>query len=95
MTYSSMRIDRKGELARPTFIQPARGNPIDGTFCDVANELSSDPTVRALRISAATTPLDAHLELVAQAPAYVAGTADAREGLTAFAAKRKAAFTGL
>lgn len=56
MTYTSMRIDREGGLARLTFIQPARGNPIDGTFCaefcDVANALSSDPTVRAVLISA-------------------------------------------
>jgi len=93
-----MRIDREGGLARLTFIQPARGNPIHGTFCaefcDAANELSSDPTVRAVLISAATTPLDAQLELEAQALARVAGTADAREGLTAFATKRKAAFTG-
>ncbi|MEY2942251.1 MAG: hypothetical protein RLY97_265, partial [Pseudomonadota bacterium] len=56
MTYSSMRIDRDGGLARLTFIQPKRGNPIDGTFCaefcDVANELSGDSSVRAVLISA-------------------------------------------
>lgn len=56
MTYTSMRIDRDGGLAHLTFIQPERGNPIDGTFCaefcDVANELSSDPAVRAVLISA-------------------------------------------
>ncbi len=56
MSYASMRIDRDGGLARLTFIQPERGNPIDGTFCaefcDVANALSSDPSVRAVLISA-------------------------------------------
>lgn len=56
MTYSSMRIDREGGLARLTFTQPDRGNPIDGTFCaefcDIANELSSDPAVRAVLINA-------------------------------------------
>lgn len=56
MTYTSMRIDRDGGLARLTVTQPARGNPIDGTFCaefcDVANELSSDPSVRAVLITA-------------------------------------------
>lgn len=56
MTYSAMRIAREGGLARLTFTQPARGNPIDGTFCaefcEVANELSSDPSVRAVLISA-------------------------------------------
>lgn len=56
MTYTSMRIDRDGGLARLTFTQPARGNPIDGTFCaefgDVANVLSSDSTVRAVLVTA-------------------------------------------
>lgn len=56
MPYTSMSLVRDGGLARLTFIQPARGNPIDGTFCaefcDVANELSSDPTVRAVLITA-------------------------------------------
>jgi 2-(1,2-epoxy-1,2-dihydrophenyl)acetyl-CoA isomerase len=56
MTYTAMRIDRDGGLARLTFIQPARGNPIDAAFCaefcDVANELSSDPAVRAVLITA-------------------------------------------
>ena len=56
MTYSSMRIDRDGGLARLTFTQADRGNPIDGTFCaefcDVANELSSDASVRAVLIAA-------------------------------------------
>lgn len=56
MTYSSMRIEREDGLARLTFTQPDRGNPIDGTFCaefcDAANVLSSDPSVRAVLISA-------------------------------------------
>ena len=65
----------------------------------IAQQLANGPTqaygeIRRLLVSAATTPLDAQLELEAQALARVAGTADAREGLTAFAAKRKAAFTG-
>lgn len=56
MAYSSMRIDREDGLARLTFTEPARGNPIDATFCsefcDVANELSSDASVRAVLITA-------------------------------------------
>ena len=56
MTYSAMRLEREDGLVRLTFCQPARGNPIDGTFCaefcDVANELSSDPTVRAILVTA-------------------------------------------
>jgi len=56
MTYTAMRLEREGGLARLTFNQAARGNPIDGTFCaefcDVANELSSDPSVRAILVTA-------------------------------------------
>lgn len=56
MPYSAMRVERDDGLVRLTFCQPARGNPIDGTFCaelcDVANELSSDSGVRAILISA-------------------------------------------
>lgn len=56
MTWTSMRIDREGGLARWTFTQPGRGNPIDGTFCaeflDAAIELSEDPTVRAVLLTA-------------------------------------------
>jgi 2-(1,2-epoxy-1,2-dihydrophenyl)acetyl-CoA isomerase len=51
-----MRIDRDGGLARLTFTQGPRGNPIDGTFCaefcDVANDLASDASVRAVLIAA-------------------------------------------
>lgn len=56
MAYQAMRIDREGGLARLTFTQADRGNPIDATFCaefcDVANELSTDPTVRAVLVTA-------------------------------------------
>jgi 2-(1,2-epoxy-1,2-dihydrophenyl)acetyl-CoA isomerase len=39
-------------------------------------------------------PLEAQLELEAQALARSSATTDAREGLTAFAAKRKPVFKG-
>lgn len=56
MTYSSMRIEKEGGLARLIFCQPERGNPIDADFCsdfcNAANELTSDPTVRAVLITA-------------------------------------------
>jgi 2-(1,2-epoxy-1,2-dihydrophenyl)acetyl-CoA isomerase len=56
MTYTAMRLEREDGLVRLTFCQPARGNPIDGAFCaefcDVANELSSDTSVRAILIGA-------------------------------------------
>ncbi len=65
----------------------------------VALQLAAGPTVaygeiRRLLVSAASEPLDAQLEREAQALARVAGTADAREGLTAFGQKRAAKFTG-
>lgn len=51
-----MRVDREDGLARWTLTQPARGNPIDGTFCrefrDVAIDLSEDPTVRSVLLTA-------------------------------------------
>lgn len=51
-----MRLDRDGALARLTFTQADRGNPIDGTFCAdfgaMANELSCDKSIRAVLITA-------------------------------------------
>ena len=66
----------------------------------VATTLAAGPTrafgeIRRLLLSAADQPLETQLELEAQALARVAGTADAREGLTAFLEKRKAVFTGM
>lgn len=56
MTYSSMRIDTADGLARLTFAQGERGNPIDGSFCadwaSAATDLSSDPAVRAILMTA-------------------------------------------
>lgn len=56
MTQSSMRLKRDGALARLTFTQPQRGNPIDGDFCAefgrIADELSEDSSVRAVLITA-------------------------------------------
>jgi 2-(1,2-epoxy-1,2-dihydrophenyl)acetyl-CoA isomerase len=50
--------------------------------------------MRRLFLSAQNAPLEAQLELEAQALARMASTEDAREGLTAFAAKRKPLFKG-
>jgi 2-(1,2-epoxy-1,2-dihydrophenyl)acetyl-CoA isomerase len=47
-----------------------------------------------LFLSAQHAPIELQLELEAQALARIASTADAREGLTAFAAKRKPLFKG-
>jgi 2-(1,2-epoxy-1,2-dihydrophenyl)acetyl-CoA isomerase len=65
----------------------------------VARQLAAGPTraigeIRRLLTSVDDQPLEAQLELEAQALARCAATADAREGLTAFAGKRKPIFTG-
>jgi 2-(1,2-epoxy-1,2-dihydrophenyl)acetyl-CoA isomerase len=56
MTWTSMRIEHDNGLARWTFIQPERGNPIDGPFCaefcEAAIELSENPEVRAVLLTA-------------------------------------------
>ncbi len=52
--YRSMRLERDGALARLTFIQPERGNPIDGIFCAeysrMAQEIAADPSIRAVLV---------------------------------------------
>lgn len=56
MELQTMRVDVADGTARLTFSQGDRGNPIDGNFCaeflDVANDLSADPAVRAIVMSA-------------------------------------------
>jgi 2-(1,2-epoxy-1,2-dihydrophenyl)acetyl-CoA isomerase len=65
----------------------------------VVQQLSTGPTLafgetRRLLLSAHDQPLETQLELEAQALARVSGSADGREGLTAFAARRKPTFQG-
>ncbi len=64
-----------------------------------AQALASGPTrafgeIRRLLLSAATEPLETQLELEAQALSRIAATQDAREGLIAFAQKRRPKFIG-
>ena len=65
----------------------------------LARHLAAGPTrafgeIRRLLLSAQDQPLETQLELEAQALARIAGTNDARDGLTAFAQKRKPEFQG-
>jgi len=76
----------------------ARGDLVE-TAERHARTLSVGPTraygeMRRLLLSAATEPLETQLELEAQALSRVADTKDAKEGLTAFAQKRRAEFIG-
>jgi 2-(1,2-epoxy-1,2-dihydrophenyl)acetyl-CoA isomerase len=66
---------------------------------EVASQLALGPPLaigetRRLLLSAQDSSLESQLELEAQALARIASTEDAREGLTAFAAKRKPIFKG-
>lgn len=65
----------------------------------IAKQLAAGPTrafgeIRRLFSSVEDQPLEAQLELEAQALARCAGTEDAREALTAFVEKRKPVFKG-
>ena len=78
-------------------VQPVNG--FAGRAEAIARQLAAGPTkalgeIRRLLNSVEDQPLEAQLELEAQALARSAATADAREGITAFAQKRKPAFQG-
>jgi 2-(1,2-epoxy-1,2-dihydrophenyl)acetyl-CoA isomerase len=65
----------------------------------IARQLAAGPTkafgeMRRLMTTVEDQPLTAQLELEAQALSRISGTADAREGLTAFIEKRKPQFKG-
>ena len=65
----------------------------------IARKLAAGPTrafgeVRRLFLSVEDQSIEGQLELEAQALARITHSADAREGLTAFAARRAPAFQG-
>lgn len=55
-TFEAMRLDYEGGLARLTFTDASRGNPIDGRFCseiaEVAVQLSRREGLRAVLVTA-------------------------------------------
>lgn len=56
MSFSAMRLELDGALARLTFTDAARGNPIDGLLCnelsEAAIQISENPTIRCVLIAA-------------------------------------------
>ena len=79
------------ELVEPQQLQPRA--------LELATRLAAGPTraigeIRRLLLSANDQTLETQLELEAQALARMAATTDAREGLTAFAQKRRPVFAG-
>jgi 2-(1,2-epoxy-1,2-dihydrophenyl)acetyl-CoA isomerase len=56
MAHSALRLDISGGIARLTFADPARGNPVDGTMCrelrSAADTIAASPDVRAVLVSA-------------------------------------------
>jgi len=56
MSYEAFEFRREGQVAHLTWNQPARGNPIDETFCRelklIAIECDEDPDIRAVLMDA-------------------------------------------
>ena len=92
-------LDAAGALAAGLVDEVAPVNQLTTRAEAMATQLASGPTrafgeMRRLLLSAEDQPLETQLELEAQALARTAATADAREGLTAFAHKRAPIFVG-
>lgn len=72
---------------------------VKGRAEEIASQLAQGPTkaygeIRRLLLSAQNQPLETQLEMEALGLARIAGTKDAKEGLTAFSKRRKPVFTG-
>jgi 2-(1,2-epoxy-1,2-dihydrophenyl)acetyl-CoA isomerase len=56
MHFTALRLELDGALARLTFTDAARGNPIDGAFCnemsEAAIQISENPAIRCVLIAA-------------------------------------------
>jgi len=92
-------LDAAGALAAGLADEVVAADQLTARADAVARQLAAGPTkafgeIRRLLLSAEDQPLEAQLELEAQALSRTASTADAREGLTAFAQKRRPVFVG-
>ena len=92
-------LDARAALDAGLVDEVVEASALNARAEEIAAQLASGPTrafgeIRRLLLSASDQPLETQLELEAQALARVTGSADAREGLTAFAQKRKPTFTG-
>lgn len=92
-------LDAQAALAAGLIDEVATADQLIAHAESIARKLAGGPTkaygeMRRLLTSAEFQPLDTQLELEALALARTSGTADAREGLTAFGEKRKPVFKG-
>jgi 2-(1,2-epoxy-1,2-dihydrophenyl)acetyl-CoA isomerase len=92
-------LDADAALTAGLVDQVVEQSALDTTARTIAERLAAGPTrafgeIRRLMLSASDQPLETQLELEAQALARMAATQDAREGLTAFAQKRRPTFVG-
>ncbi|HEX4720159.1 MAG TPA: enoyl-CoA hydratase-related protein [Thermoleophilaceae bacterium] len=92
-------LDAGAALAAGLADEVVDADALEARATELAAQLAAGPTralgeIRRLLLSAGDQPLETQLELEAQALARMAATPDAREGLAAFAAKRRPAFTG-
>lgn len=92
-------LDAKAAEAAGLLDEHVAADALEDRTVALAQQLASGPTVafgeiRRLLRTSGTVPIEAQLEAEAQAMARAAATADAREGISAFAAKRRPVFIG-
>lgn len=92
-------LDADAALAAGLLDEQVAAGELDARAVDLAARLAAGPTrafgdVRRLIRMSGTVAVEAQFEAEAQAMARAAATADARDGIGAFAAKRRPAFTG-
>jgi len=92
-------LDADAALAAGLIDEVVQEDGVQARAHGLAGKLASGPTrafgaIRRLLLGAADHPLATQLALEAEALANIAGSIDAREGLTAFSEKRKPVFRG-